>query len=455
MVRRVPSRRLVFTCSALALVIGHQTAHGEFAGPGLVKDINVNLTGQPDVLAVNPATEGNNFSPGFNAFASGGGAPYQLDQDGSFMGNDVLVITQDGTSAFDGAGFTISISNGENGDGYGAGGSAGVSYWADGGATIQGSDPSNIVAADPVFSAIGNSSGRLENGNVIRFSVWVRKDPNAPLMIEPQITPIIKLEFWRDALGGVADFTGGVTNPNFGSRIFDTDQNGVAIPDPAQRARVLDIDGNNTWTFGNTTEPAPTTDQWQQIVHTYVVDDTQGTSGGGAFPPSWDIDPLQQDIPANGTIIEDVTYVEEIRAVMFMGDYTGNSLGGPGNLLWDNALVEIFKDTTAESAVSVLTSNPSPALDEGVENADFNGDLIVDGSDFVIWQQNFPTASGAALGDGDADGNGIVDQADLAIWSGQYGTAAGALGAVPEPSTAAIALAGLLGLAAAIRQRHR
>lgn len=383
--------------SSVALALTPPAVEAAFTAPGLVEDLNGNEGGLPEYNG----DDGPNFNPGYNVFASASGAPYMLDEEGTLNGNPVLVITQDGVSSNDGAGFSYSVSNGENGDGL-----SGEPVLADGtGATA---DPSNTVAADPVFAAIGNSSGRLENGNVVRFSTWFRKDPAAPITVEPQIAPILKIEFWRDALTGFADFTGGVSNPNFGNRIFDTDQNGVAISDPAQRARIIDIDGNGTWTFGDTTEPAPPTDQWQQVVHTYVVDDS-----------SWDIDPF------GSTTVEDVTSVEEIRGVLFMGDFAGSDLGGPGNLLVDNALIEIFADTSAEAASDVLVSNPTPP--EG-NPADVDGDGNVDGADLLGIQRTDPSLT--------------------SVWQSQFGVGvdAPAASAIPEPASAALALLGLAGL---------
>lgn len=382
------------------VVLLPSTLFAAITAPGLVKDINPNITGQADVLALDPDAEGPNFSPGTNVFASPGGTPYGVDIEGALNGNDVLVVTQSGASAGNGAGFTIHVSNGENGTDY--------TYNANPGAPV-GSNPSNTVAPDPVFAAIGNASGRLEDGNVIRFSTWVRNDPLAPMTVEPQITPIIKLEFWRDALSGDADFTGGVANPNFGSRIFDTDQNDVAIADPNGRKRLLDINGDGAWTFGSTTEPVPTTTAWQQIVHTYTVN---------SFSEFWDI--------FNTPEIEDVTQVEEIRGVMFVGDFDGGDLGGPGNLLWDNALIEVFKDTAAEAASDVLVSNPSPVLDEGAPG-DFDGDGDVDGRDFLSWQRGV-SPNGTP--------GGPVSAADLADWQENYGTGGlASFGSVPEPSS--------------------
>lgn len=51
---------------------------------------------------------------------------------------------------------------------------------------------------------------------------------------------------------------------------------------------------------------------------------------------------------------------------------------------------------------------------------DFDLDHAVSGSDFVIWQTNFPKASGASLMGGDADGDGDVDGADFVAWQASF-----------------------------------
>lgn len=55
-------------------------------------------------------------------------------------------------------------------------------------------------------------------------------------------------------------------------------------------------------------------------------------------------------------------------------------------------------------------------------DADFDGDNLVSGSDFLIWQRGFGTTSGASKGEGDANLDGAVDGADLTAWEDQYGT---------------------------------
>ena len=84
------------------------------------------------------------------------------------------------------------------------------------------------------------------------------------------------------------------------------------------------------------------------------------------------------------------------------------------------------------------------AFDE--PNADFDGDGVVDGSDFLVWQRNFGTLINAANADGDADGDGDVDTDDLNLYkAGAISTpvppmVASLVAAVPEPSAALLAI---------------
>ena len=91
-----------------------------------------------------------------------------------------------------------------------------------------------------------------------------------------------------------------------------------------------------------------------------------------------------------------------------------------------NKLVAVGSDNNGHLKVWPITVDLDvpPAAAPPPLGGDFDLDGDVDGVDFGIWQSNYPTASGASLGDGDADGDGDVDAVDFTIWQANFPTAA-------------------------------
>jgi hypothetical protein len=115
----------------------------------------------------------------------------------------------------------------------------------------------------------------------------------------------VKFELWKEALSTNADTNGGQAQPLFGDKIVDTDQHlGQGI--------WIDLDKNGSVIDGAAASQGRirtvNTTSWSLIEVTYTVDDTQWFGIG---------DDLYS-----------VADVEEVRAVMFWGDFAGNSLGG-------------------------------------------------------------------------------------------------------------------------------
>ena len=283
------------------------------------------------------------------------------------MNNDIVVYTMNGISANNGAGLSISISNGENGitqtDPPGPPGSP---------AGSPNTDVDNAEPVDPVFAAIGNASGNLENGNAIRFSMWMRQDPNDPVTKVPQIEPVLKLELWKEARSGYADFSN-IDFPNVGDRLWDTDQNAgnAAFSGRNQsQASWVDMDNNGATSFGKPVAASLVTDEWRRVEAVLVVDDDPLDDGF-----KWSI----------GNQFFDVTDVEEIRAVMFLGDFIqNNNLTDAGSMWVDNLMLEVF----ANEAAMMATPNPNtaPVESEGLPG-DYNGDGSVDAADYVVWRK--------------------------------------------------------------------
>lgn len=116
-----------------------------------------------------------------------------------------------------------------------------------------------------------------------------------------------------------------------------------------------------------------------------------------------------------------------------------NTIGGARDLT--------FRYQTSDGVVhdgSVLFGDK--AVIAPSNNADFNGNGIVDGADFLAWQRGFGLTGQPNKSTGDANGDGNVTAADLTIWKQQFGTnpgAAVAVAAVPEPATGALAVGAL------------
>ena len=110
-------------------------------------------------VAINQITDINN-GPGFgnvNVFAN---PPVAVDETAVFNGNDIVVYTLTAGGG-NGGGLSVGISNGENGI-----------MSTNGGANP---DIDNAAPINPVFTTVGNASGKLENGNAIRLSMWMRR----------------------------------------------------------------------------------------------------------------------------------------------------------------------------------------------------------------------------------------------------------------------------------------
>jgi hypothetical protein len=100
-----------------------------------------------------------------------------------------------------------------------------------------------------------------------------------------------------------------------------------------------------------------------------------------------------------------------------------------------NATTTVWFDNVSVSVDSLTTTDPS---------ADFDGDLDVDGADFLIWQRGYGLTNQTSNARGDADFSGAVEGADLAIWETQIGSGplqTAQVLSVPEPTGMILLLA--------------
>jgi hypothetical protein len=65
-------------------------------------------------------------------------------------------------------------------------------------------------------------------------------------------------------------------------------------------------------------------------------------------------------------------------------------------------------------------------------SADFDGDLDVDGADFLTWQQGVGIASGALQIQGDANNDHAINAADVTEWRTSFGKNVAMFAGVPS-----------------------
>jgi hypothetical protein len=101
------------------------------------------------------------------------------------------------------------------------------------------------------------------------------------------------------------------------------------------------------------------------------------------------------------------------------------------------------------TSTDVLGNDDALAVDDVVLRttplSDFDLDSDVDGNDFLRWQRNAGTFSGATIDQGDANLDGAIDVIDLVIWRSHMGNKLGTsatptAASIPEPAAASLVL---------------
>ena len=103
---------------------------------------------------------------------------------------------------------------------------------------------------------------------------------------------------------------------------------------------------------------------------------------------------------------------------------------------------ELGQDVDPTSPNSLLRS---AFLANETLKGDFNGDHLMDASDYDIWRSTFGSTTDLRA---DANGNGVIDAADYVIWrqsATSVGSGVGVGSEVPEPT-----LLGLMAIAGAL-----
>jgi arylsulfatase A-like enzyme len=197
--------------------------------------------------------------------------------------------------------------------------------------------------------------------------------------------------------------------------------------------------------------------------------DPQLAGGTGFTSYLLHFDPLGSNAAATETVAGAITFDKKIIGIQFdatllaASDAKLGSIGDYGvaadrGLAWASGdFLSIGSDQrTLSFNLSVMGNEllQFRVLTETIalSPADFNFDGVVDASDLLVWKSDFRSSVG-----GDTDGDGDSDGHDFLAWQRQLGstaTASSAAGAVPEPTSGA--LAGLLvAVLAACQSRRR
>lgn len=191
----------------------------------------------------------------------------------------------------------------------------------------------------------------------------------------------------------------------------------------------------------------------------YELDSSSGTLTG--VPADWISIADNYDVSGNGAVdpvnqwIELASSPTSIAEGLLVGSgshlspYSSISLG----TIWDP---EVVKPNDIQ--VTILDGNSLPSDFEMVISiaGDYNRDLVVDASDYVVWS-NLLGSTTTPVADGNFDG--VVDAADYSVWRDNFGVSlvgagygallttvgGGSASVVPEPTTIFLMFAGSAG----------
>lgn len=107
------------------------------------------------------------------------------------------------------------------------------------------------------------------------------------------------------------------------------------------------------------------------------------------------------------------------------------------------------------TAIEATLGIDNVELIELPDSADFDGDGMVDGGDFLTLQRGFLT--GTTFAEGDANHDNLVNGDDLAVWENQFGSLGPlvAVSSVPEPQTLSLMISCLALMLGQVRIRKK
>jgi hypothetical protein len=136
--------------------------------------------------------------------------------------------------------------------------------------------------------------------------------------------------------------------------------------------------------------------------------------------------------------------------------YQGGGHALPGNIVNRAAVLHLITDDIyLDIKFTSWGSGSTTALFSYVRSVlpgDFNGNGVVDAADYTNWRDTLGQTVTAGNG-ADINASGMIDAPDYDFWSSHFGglvpgagSGAGGAAAVPEPTTASLAVAGLLAM---------
>ena len=83
-------------------------------------------------------------------------------------------------------------------------------------------------------------------------------------------------------------------------------------------------------------------------------------------------------------------------------------------------------------------------------NGDYNGNLVVDAADYVVWRETLDEPASPMGSGADGNANGTIDDGDYDFWKARFGNAVAATGvgtantatSSPEPAAGVLIMAG-------------
>lgn len=206
----------------------------------------------------------------------------------------------------------------------------------------------------------------------------------------------------------------------------------------------LQNDAGGTVSPGNSPGTLTVDGTYTQAAGSSLLMEIGGTSAGtydtlsvgGAFTAggTFDIDLINGFNPVAGNSWDLLDFASANGSFTFSLPTLGSGLN------WDTSNLLTTGALSVTSAVGI--------------NADFNNDDIVDGRDFLIWQQNLG-ATGATNSQGDSNGDGKVDATDLANWQAHFGQSSAEVVSVAVPEPAAWILLGFAGMFGGVTRRWK